>query len=216
MRTLTWALLLGVVLGAVPTTAMADYIVDTGEPPDSNVAYDSIGDVDRAAFFHLDDAATVTTIESFMKVINWGNLTFSIYAGDAVSPPAGSATALYSETAFMNTGQDAWRGISGLSWDLTAGDYWVTFEAVDDNFTFLAWLRAHPPNPLGAYAARHHADPPTDYILQSSSDYIWGDHQFAVRIGADGGEPPVPEPASLTLLTVGLSGLALRRVRKHA
>ena len=196
----------GLLLFLLPTRLLAApvTIVDTGNAGPSG-PITSLGhpfdQASLAAEFTTAAAYEITSVEGWFEVYDAGGLVqVSLYSDGGEVPD----TLLFSQTSFQAPGALAWRGVSGLSWVIAAGTYWVSFEAPG------AVLNAGVPinaatTPLGNEAT-----------LNRFNGFVWSefdDLNMAVRILGDDA-PAIPEPASVFLLATGLAGV-MRYRRKR-
>ena len=187
----------------ISVSANAATIVDTGPGADSN--YRALAGASvlppfgqfLAAEFSIGSSTTVTDIEGWMSFNPSGaDGTIAIYSDGGDVP----GDELYAAT-FFGTGSldSSWVGVSGLSWDLAAGTYWVAFE-VRDGQTLETSMPSPSSNPL------------LNEAFTSVDTGDWNDDDgldLGIRISA------VPIPAAAWLFGTGLLGLiGVARKRK--
>ncbi len=74
--------------------------------------------------FSINSAQTINAIDSYFNVTGSGSLNFSIHANGGNVP----GSVLYTTSDWYGAGSAmGWHGVSGLNWNLAAGDYWVSF-----------------------------------------------------------------------------------------
>jgi len=189
------------IINPVPATT----IVDTGSSASESGGYGiTYGNFDGkyqwqyvAAQFSLSQPSTLTSVQGWIGSIDAGNADFVIYANSGSDLPGTevSRTSLYIPKTYddiTNKINAGWYGPSGLSVNLAAGTYWVSFET-KDHF-FYGTLPNPSTKPLSreaVYAKNDLADPPIDYWYAS-------DLNLGVRIY--GKFKAVPIPGSLFLL----------------
>jgi hypothetical protein len=186
----------------LPHAASAALIVDTGQPPGSGGA---VLDPTQwlAGEFTLSQTYTVTDVLGWMHEWTAGDMTVAIY-GDGGDVPDTSSE-LYSQTFYADhptTGDDAWIGAEGVSWDLGPGTYWAAFEVRTGNTWFGMPMSA--PSPLDYYAY--------------TSGGIWtnaSEANLGFRIFGDRLQPIViPAPGALLLGGFGIAVVGWLRRRK--
>jgi len=178
----------------------AAYIVNTGPGPTSLVGSspglwrDASGYQYLAGEFIIDQPYTITNIEGWIYNNNESNSTATIVIyGDGGSIP--NSNEIYSQQFNIASQNYDWSGASGLSWYLSAGTYWLSFE-VRTSDTQDGWMPTsddNPSSPLGKYAYNYNG-----VGWQSSLST-----NFAARVQANA----VPIPAAVWLLGSGLIGI---------
>ncbi|MBW2423863.1 MAG: PEP-CTERM sorting domain-containing protein [Deltaproteobacteria bacterium] len=150
------------------------------------------------AKFSLEQAYTITSVEGWL--VNLASLfelpVMAVIYGDAGEVPDTSDTLFEEEFDLVpNFFEPGWSGVSGLSFDLEAGTYWLAFEVRDPEAISSA---AMPPTSLQELS---------DYAYRPSGGEWIGDDSanLGIRIGA------IPEPGTALLLGVGLGLLARQR-----
>ena len=192
-------------LVALSGTAQGQVLVDTGTPSGNtgtSVCNTIVGwRCTQAAAVKIDllQETKITDIKSyFFSNSQPGDITIALYNNVNNIP----GQELYS-SVLMVPGYD-WYGLSNLSWDVTAGSYWVAF-MVKDGQTYHGALGTYAPIQL-EYANSGNAGE-TWYNLGTSQS-------LAVGLIVEGVQTtPVPEPASSALFfaALGLSGFLVRR-----
>lgn len=129
-------------------------IVDTGIPTNTGVSFsfhgNTISELWWAGRFTLDQSYSLTDISYYLTPLYPGTVTVAIYAGTGV-PVVG--TELFKETfRGASSGSTNWYGISGISWTLSPGTYWLAFEARGKD-NYYSVLPSEVPFPMEAVAA---------------------------------------------------------------
>jgi hypothetical protein len=109
--------------------AYAFSIVDSGPGRDSggsNLDYDYTHQW-LAQQFTLDQAYRVTSVEGWIGAWIPGTVMLALYT----DTPLGPGNELFASSFNVDTRLNAWHGVSGLAWDLSAGSYWAAFEVRD-------------------------------------------------------------------------------------
>lgn len=181
------------------SVAQADVIIDTGGIQDPLAA--GLLDIafHRAGMITLDQEWTVTEIEVWARALTAGNLTFAIYDYAAAGPlPANLLFSTTFAVAAPDSEQFVWMGPDGLDWDLGPGSFWVALRPTSADM-----LTAYPVDPLDEY-------------MRTGPPYgAWTDGwAFGLRMQGEPQREVVPEPATLTLLGLGLVGCAVCRRRR--
>ncbi len=123
-----------------------------------------------------------------------GLLTIAILKGDGSGGLPG--TTVFSQSFNSPLQTPSWQGLTGLNSYLSAGTYWVAFEAPSDS-TFLGYMDRNPPNPMNNYAMD---GGPSGWEFNS-----------AIKICVEVEGNVVPLPGTLLLLGSGLAGLGFMR-----
>ena len=199
--------------------SFATVIVDTGVTP--CVQYQPCGGIginnrsgiqsSAAAEFTLTETTVLTDLflwmGTFFQVGN--DFTMAIYADGGDIPQATnelySSAVVITDTGDEDDYNNQWQGLTGLSWLLDPGEYWLAAE-VRDGQTYRGYLPGSRlvsvPNPVPNYAFLH--TPNGSWLSDESLD-------FSVRI--EGDLVAVPEPASIYLLMVMLFFVAISSKR---
>jgi hypothetical protein len=198
-------LLVVLMVVVIPASLRADpiTIVNTGPGPSSFPGF-SLGGLQWVAVqFPVTRPAVITAAQGWMIVSVGGFLDLSLYRDGGETP----GDLLFRNRGRVDSGNADWRGLSTLTWPVTPGTYWIGFEVRGpDAMSGALPFPSERPLRNGALVDREQADQsyqPADGIAQM------GLRIFAVTAS------PVPEPASILLVTTGLAGLLARRQRKH-
>lgn len=199
MKFVTKRLVLSVVVAATySTSALAGVILDTGPAGDSVGGRLLSRDQWLAESFTLDETGIITGVQGWLNG-SAGTLRMTISSSLKGVPD----TVLYTHDAFQVQGPNSWAGISGMNLKLDAGTYFATFE-VPDGYTYNGNMPCCAPNPTPAaykYVRLHY--PWYSFPTMGAGLQVFGSRAT-----------DVPEPAPLTLLGLGMAGLALSRRKR--
>lgn len=193
MKHMSIMALAGLTLLAATSITRAALIVDTGPGPSTLPGISFGYDQWMAAEFTLDKSYTLTDAQAWMDRA-YGYFTVAIYADGGDIPD--QTQELYSRrVGFYETTAD-WYGVNNVSWDLTAGDYWLAFE--------------HRPGDTMTSAFNNNASLPAnllDNYAISPGTGQWSPFTgtgIGIRISAN----PVPIPAAFWLFGSAIVSLA--------
>lgn len=183
--------------------AAAAVLVDTGAPPQHSGGSLISPTQWLSAQFSLSSAAVVGTVQGFIASLTPGHsLRTSIYTDGGNIP----GSAIFSANFVPAVSNGDWQGVSGLTWALAAGSYWVSFETDDPNG--FSYMDNPAPNPLGLEAARNNGGP---WVSNCCYD-------IGVRIfDAGSTAAPIPETATWAMMIAGFGmvGGAMRSARRR-
>ncbi|WP_308515708.1 PEPxxWA-CTERM sorting domain-containing protein [Sphingomonas flavescens] len=191
---------------SVATPAWALNIVDTGPGTGEGPSWTLDTSQSLAAQFFTSQDYTVTDEYLWMVSQNaFGLYRASIYSDNGTDRPA---DLLYSSDFVVGPANTSnWYGVSGQTWNLSTGTYWVVFSAI----TGYGYTPSGSQSPLGNEA--------------SSNNFanIWNPNdslQLGVIVqgksGLTGASGAVPEPSSWIMMLVGFGALGMAMRRTHA
>ncbi len=212
MNTKHLAVISAAIVLAAGGPAFAGILVDTGDATlGQGLLLDGankvFGPASLAGEFSLATPSVVTGFSVQIGGLSGAQVTSSIYnatlGAPAASPPLFSTIW---DASVVCCGY-SYQGPTGLQWTLPAGDYWLSFEALDPDFQ--GGLQAGPPSPLAAYAYTASYSNGWQVAAPSLTD------SFSLKVF---GGPAVPEPTTWTLMLLGfgLAGAGLRRRRSSS
>ena len=191
-----------VVVLATSSPATAAFVIDTGTPVSTINTNNWVlaPNQSLAGQFTLGTATQITSVEGFINGSGGSDITVTIYSD---GPLPSSANALFSasfaSTASANPG--LWQGVSGQTWNLAAGNYWVGFASNGPD-----GMIDGAPSPLSAYA------------FTLNGDWVNSPLNFGVRIAGDSViNNAVPESSTWAMMILGfglVGGMMRRRVTK--
>jgi hypothetical protein len=191
---------LALVGAMLPPCANAILIVDTGTPT-GGPSYSFNAGQYFGGEFSIEDAYQVGSVEAYFDN-SFGtarDVEVSIHHDGGNVPGA----EIYSTTISMPaTSTPDWHGAFGLDWSLDAGTYWVSF--IPDG-QVSGVMPGTAPNPLDEYSVGIGAG------WLNVAENTYDNLGMGFRIGTNTG---VPEPSTLALMGIGLSGIGFARRKK--
>ena len=192
---------------AAPVQALT---VDTGPGSDDGGGwslYDdrpaTAGHQSLAARFSVDASDTITSVQGWLNWAYGGRITFALQT-DFAGLPGARLHSVTLELPATALNVPDWRGVGGLNWEVSAGDYWLVFE--DTRGPGSGSMPAGAADPLLAYAS----SPGLLGTTWMRADTL----NFGVRINTFPEPPPAPAPVPLPAAWVLLSG-GLALVRRY-
>ena len=181
-------------LCVIAAPAQAATLVDTGTPPPSNTTWTLSPSQSLAAEFTLSAASVIDSIMGHIRGSGNSTITIGLFTDGGEIP----GMQLFAGT-FASTSGTSFQGLTGLSWAVGAGTYWVTFAS-----TGFDGMSQNAPSPLGNEA-----------FAPAGSGFIENDGlNLGVRITGNAGTGAVPEPGTWVMLILGfglLGGVARRQ-----
>jgi PEP-CTERM motif len=184
---------------AASMSASATAIVDTGPGPDRNVSVILGGGTSQA----LAGQFSTTQWWEISEASGWiywdgldGPVTFTLYSDDHGLP----GSELFSRTLLLSVmDSPAWQGPKGLDWRIGPGTYWIAASnAAGATATATMPVGVANPLPVGAHSS------------------VGGWVQDPLNIGwlIEAEAAPIPEPASLSSVLLGLAAVAIASRRR--
>ena len=182
-------LLLGcLLLVGFSLSAQAATIVDTGTPTTAGGSSLSATQW-MAGVFTLDQSYVITDVYGYIDTYTGYSCTIDIWTDNSGEPGA----ELFSQSFTINSYLAGWYGVSGVSWTLEAGTYWIVVEGTDPVSGGYAYMPTGAPNPLSSYT------------WSSDEGSTWWDSTSLPGFRVYG--EPVPIPGAVWLFGSGLLGL---------
>lgn len=183
-----------------PSAVPASVIFSTGEGPSvaSGLLFD--GGHWRALNFTLSERSTITDIEGWMFVLGGTNYTVGLYDGSTGVPGA----SLLSVAATTTAGTLGWVGAHGLALTLDPGSYWAAFEDLAGDNMVAAFPSGAPTAIASAFGFGNGSYCCVEFGLR-----------MGLRIQGELAPTAVPEPATLTLVGIGVGALGYKSKRRR-
>ena len=167
-KNLSWILSAVLLAGSVPATAAI--LVDTGEPVTTTLN----GSAFRAGEVTFTSNVQINSVEHFARAVTPGDITFALRRDNAGVP----GEEIFSTVATLAVAAaPQWLIVSGLSWAVPAGKYWVTVEErTGQTATLVRPLGLTeegtlPPNPLAQEAFQ--SVPDTEWFAPAGGRTGW-------------------------------------------
>jgi hypothetical protein len=186
-------------------------LINTQTPAGSNIGANTLDSANwLAERFTVNGPVVIDSISVFLTSMDASadqgkSFTLALYNSAGSTPAlnfnwADQGQVLQTSATYL---QDGWNGVSGLSWSLAAGSYWLAVE-VGDGASSASNLMA----PTGATPA---AEAVATYVGGQRYQAASAADTFGLHITA----APVPEPEQWALLLAGLGTCAILRARRQ-
>jgi hypothetical protein len=182
------------ILSTAATTTFAAWAIDTGTPTGSTEY--TLDGTDFWAGQVTLQSGQIHAIEAYVNDFGGGgSFTIALYGDKPTTHLPGTFMNSWVATFNTTSGQYGWNGVSGLTYDVVGGTYWIALEVPDAGFNGLVLNGA--PNPLAKYA----------FNDGGFLGYQAINDSFGLRVDA----VPEPETYAMLLAGLGLLGFAARR-----
>jgi ubiquitin len=182
------------------TQANTAVIIDSGTPNNGYtvIENDSSGYKSLGIRVSFTESQSITSIRSYFNSGDINTATLSLFTDNAGTID----NQLYSQSfSFPGMNTDAWAGLSGVYWQVTAGNYWVTYEANQGAGSIYMSSTSFP------FVYKN--DPSSGWISDGSNPLS------LVISGYSVAAVPEVESSAMLLMGAGVTGFMARR-RKQA
>ena len=187
-------------------SANAAVIIDTGARTDGYTPIVNQYDEEMGNFYQslgyrvsFTDSYNITDISSYFNSGYSDGILMSLYSDNSGTPN----TQLYSQSfSFSARNTDTWAGLSGINWNVTAGNYWLTYE------------------PSYGQASVYHSSTIFPSVYKNTSNSNWqsagSDSLSLVITGTSVNPVPEADTSAMLLMGAGVMGFIARRRKQVA